>query len=302
MFPFSRRKRHKRPTPVWMIILVIGFLIYSYVNNPSHKTAPPAQNVTPPVEADNKGTIESLKSMVDPEKILNMEGIKGRLVPKMSMNLTVKDNEPGNGKVAVCGQKAIIKYSAFTNDEQIGQEQETSFRIGSGEAMPALEKGVMGMKINGTRTIYSPGELAYGAEKFTRDDVPALAKIRFEVKMLDATPALPEIGAYRVLGDGMGQKNIYECGDTAKLNVTIWDLNGKKIYDSADDNGPVTFVIGRSQVFMGLEQGVLGMSHDMRRNLIVPPDFQKTLLGNKPSIDFPLPKDQIILVDVQSVP
>lgn len=302
MFPFSRKKRNKRPTPPWMIVLVIIFLVYTYIYNSKHEKTPATQNGTASVEADKKGTLESLKTMVDPEQILNMEGIKGRLVPKMSMNLQLKDNELGNGKVAVCGQKVTIKYSAFTNEEQIGQEQETSFKIGSGEAMPALEKGVTGMKMNGTRTIYSPGELAYGAEKFTRDDIPALANIRFEVKMLDANPPLPEIGAYRILGGGVGKKTIYECGDTAKLNVTIWDLSGKKLYDSKDDNGPVTFVIGRSQVFLGLEQGALDMSVGMRRNLIVPPDFQKTLLGNKPSIDFPLPKDQIILVDIQSVP
>lgn len=302
MFPFSRKKRNKRPTPPWMIVLVIIFLVYTYISNSKHEKASAPQNGTASVEADKKGTLESLKSMVDPEKILNLEGIKGRLAPKMSMNLQVKDNELGNGKVAVCGQKATIKYSSFTNEEQIGQEQETSFKIGSGEAMPALEKGVTGMKINGTRTIYSPGELAYGAEKFTRDDVPALANIRFEIKLLDASPALPEVGAYRVIGDGTGIKNIYECGDTAKLNMSIWDLSGKKIYDSKDHNGPITFVIGKSQVFLGLEQGALDMSVGMRRNLIVPPDFQKTLLGNKPSIDFPLPKDQIILVDIQSVP
>ncbi len=300
MFPFSRKKA-KRPTPLWMIILAIGFLAYSFLSN--RHIEPVAKDEKPAAEASvAEGTGESLKSIIDPEKILNMDAIKGKLLPKVEMRLHVKDNEIGNGKIAVCGQKIKIKYRAFTNEKQIGEEQEISFQAGSGEAMPALEKGVMGMRTGGTRTIYSPGELAYGAENFIRDDVPALANIRFETMLLDATPPLPEIGAYRVLGDGTGKKTIYECGDTAKLNIKIWDLNGKKIYDSNDNNGPVTFVIGKSQVFLGLEQGVLEMSAGMRRNLIVPPDFQKTLLGNKPSIDFSLPKDQIILVDIQSIP
>ncbi len=297
MFPFSRKKK-QRPTPLWMIVLAIAFLAYSFL---SKHERPAQQNATTAPEASSEGTLESLKSIADPEKILNLDGIKGRLLPTVKMKLHVKDQESGNGKIAVCGQKVTIEYSAFTDEKQIEADQKKSFTIGGGETIPALEKGVMGMKINGTRTIYSPGELAYGAEKFTRDDVPALANIRFEIKLLDASPALPEVGAYRVIGDGTGIKNIYECGDTAKLNMSIWDLSGKKIYDSKDHNGPITFVIGKSQVFLGLEQGVLEMSPGMRRNIIVPPDFQKTLLGNKASIDFLLPTNQIILVDIQSV-
>lgn len=307
MFPFSRKRNKNNPTPTWLMWLVVAFIAYTMLTSNNRKSTAPVQidkenstiSTTEPVREE-----PSLGSIIDPKKLINIDSLKGKFLPQTIIKLSVKDTSQGDGEFAICGQKVTISYSSFTEEKkEVESEQKITFQIGEGKVMPALERGVVGMKKNGARTITSPGNMAYGVEKFTRNDVPALANINFEVKMLDISPKLPEIGAYRVLGDGYGQGKIYTCGSEAKVHVSIWDVEGKKLYNSRDNNGnPLTFTIGKSEVFLGLEQGMLEMSEGMHRNLIVPPSFQRTLQGKAPTINFPLPKNQTILVDIESVP
>lgn len=305
MFPFSRKKRVHKPTPPWLICLVIGFLVYSFFINSGEKTAVTPPNITEDRAAGKKESMElpSSGSIFDPGKILNIDVLKDKFLPKSTMRFHVKDNVVSKGQFAICGHKVTINYKAFTDDnKEIASEQNVSFQIGEGKVMPALEKGVLGMNKNGTRSIFSPGNMAYGTEKFARDDVPALANIRFEVEMLDVSPELPNHSAYRILGDATERRDVYSCGSPVKLHVSIWDVEGNKLYDSSDNGGtPVTFTIGKSEVFLGLEQGVLQMAKGMRRNLIVPPNMQKTLHGNASIIDFHLPKKQTVLIDITSI-
>jgi FKBP-type peptidyl-prolyl cis-trans isomerase len=308
------QKREKKPTPAWISWLVIAFIIYAMVISKSSKQEVPAK---PPAQAPavsqnetvhNENAAEAeISSLIQPEKILNISDIdilKDRLLPQKSLKLTVKDTLSGEGPFSMCGQNVTINYRAFTLDEkEIENVEGLTFKLGEGKVMPALEQGVMGMKKNGKRVITSPGSLAYGTEKFARSDVPGMANIRFEVEMRDISPPSPEVGIYRILGDSGTSSNTYGCGSVAKLNMSIWDIDGKKLYDSKDNNGaPINFTIGKSEVFFGLEQGALGMEAGTHRNLIVPPNFQKTLSGDAPLINFNLPKNHIVLVDIEAVP
>jgi FKBP-type peptidyl-prolyl cis-trans isomerase len=312
MFPFKKKKkRQQNPTPTWLMLLIAAFVAYAVFtgdkNTPSQNDNKPGETgtaepsaITAQAPADKPAEASILG--IETDKILNIDVLKDKFTPKSIMKLSVTDNTEGTGQFAVCGQKVTISYSSFTEDKnEIESKQTASFQIGENKVMPALELGVIGMKKNGERTISSPPNMAYGAENFQRNDF-ASANVNFEVQLLDVSPELPEIGAYRILGDGKGQDQGYLCGSQVKLHVTLWDIEGKKLYSSRDNNGsPISFTIGKSEVFLGLEQGVLDMLPGMRRNLIVPPAFQKTLLGNAPAINFPLPKNQTVLVDVESV-
>lgn len=313
MFPFAKKKKRKqKPTPTWLMLLVAAFIAYAVFTGDKN-TSPPAHNNTnennavEPSTATASAPIDKPASApilgIETDKILDIDVLKGKFTPKSVIKLNVKNNFEGNGQFAVCGQKVTISYSSFTEDKkEIESKQNITFQIGENKVMPALENGVIGMKKSGERTISSPANMAYGAENFLRNDFAA-ANVNFEVKMLELSPETPDIGAYRILGDGKGPDEGYFCGSQAKLHISLWDVEGKKLYSSRDNNGsPITFTIGKSEVFLGLEQGVLDMLPGMRRNLIVPPAFQKTLLGNAPAINFPLPKNQIVLVDVESIP
>lgn len=310
MFPF-RRKKKKKPTPAWVLWLVVAFLAYmAFTNKNAPTPAPATQNnaakensgeaTTPPAEGNKPSIAHALG--IEPNKILNVDALKGRFMPQPVIKLHVKDNTEGSGQIAICGQNVTISYSSSTEDKkEIEKDQTASFQIGDGKVMPALEVGVVGMKKNGERTVFSPPDMAYGAENFLRKEFAA-ANVDFDVKLLAVSPELPETGAYRVLGDGRGQEEGYSCGSKTKLHIALWSVEGKRLYSSRDNNGsPISFTIGKSEVFLGLEQGVMNMMPGMRRNMIVPPAYQKTLLGNAPAIDFPLPKNQIVLVDVEAV-
>ena len=156
--------------------------------------------------------------------------------------------------------------------------------FGEGWGLAALEQGVVGMAKGGKRMIYTP------------------ENEQFEVELTDISPTLPDFSAYRIFGDISEHGNIYKCGMLAKIHVIIWSVEGKKLFDSKENNGnPLTFTIGKSEVFLGIEQGVLGMAIPSLRSLIVPPAFQKNMNGNKPTIDFHLPRKQSVIVDVEAV-
>lgn len=304
------KKREKKPTPAWMSWLIIGFIIYAMIvsRGSKHEGPPQPPSLSQNGNMNGEGAAATEEGFtIHPEKILNISNIdilKDRLLPQKSLKLTVKDTLSGEGPFSMCGQNVTINYRAYTFDEkEIDNVEGLTFKLGEGKVMPALEQGVMGMKKNGKRVILSPGSLAYGVEKFARSDVPGMANIRFEVEMRDISPPAPEVGIYRILGDAGGSSNAYGCGSVAKLNMSIWDVDGKKLYDSKDNNGaPISFTIGRSEVFFGLEQGALGMQPGAHRNLIVPPDFQTPLSGGAPLINFNLPKNHIVLVDIEAVP
>jgi peptidylprolyl isomerase len=50
----------------------------------------------------------------------------------------------------------------------------------------------------------------------------------------------------------------------------IGTLDNGRIFDSTEDNGPLTFTIGTDQVFAALEQNIIGMASGETRNILVP--------------------------------
>lgn len=200
--------------------------------------------------------------------------------PRKQKNPNCADTLSGKGAFATCGQKASVSYKEILG----GEEKKLEFVIGDSSSLSSLDKGVIGMAKGGKRIIYPP------------DDH------NLEVELTDISPTLPDFTPFRIFGDMSEQGRIYKCGSVAKLNIKISDLNGKELFNSKDDNGsPVSFTIGKSEVFLGLEQGALGMEIGSKRTLLIPPDFQQTLNKTPPAVSFPLPKKQFVVVDIESV-
>lgn len=300
MFHLLRKKRERKPTPPWMMWLAMAFLVFAFISSNAKK---PVEK--PKADAPEENKQFALGSLLKPEKIINTDIFKDKIFPQATIPLQSKNIEEGKGSPAICGQKVTIRYSSYTEDKKdVEKEKTTTFQIGEGKTIPALEKAVLGMKKSGKREVLSPSHLAYSASGFTRDDVPKLANIRFEMELLDLSPQLSDYDAYRIIGEIPRKAFIYTCGDQAKIKLSIWDIEGKKFYDTKDNNNdvPINFTIGNSEVFIGLEQGVLGMSKGDTRVLVVPPSLQKTINDNKSSIDFPFPKTQTVLVYLEAMP
>lgn len=272
---FKKKRNRKPPSQIWMTWGAIALLIYAVIsNNIGSKTN---------TASTDKTTTENIIS--DTKKALKLDSLDNKFVPQTIKKLTVQDTLSGAGIFATCGQKATVNYRKLPSDDDFTP---LTFTIGEGRGLVALEQGVVGMAKGGKRMIYTP------------------ENEQFEVELTDISPTLPDFSAYRIFGqnsgDMSGNGNIYKCGMPVKIHVSIWSVEGKKLFDSKENNGnTLAFTIGKSEVFLGLEQGVLGMAIPSLRSLIVPPAFQKNMNGNKPAIDFHLPRKQAVIVDVEAI-
>lgn len=298
---------------VWLVLVLMAYAVVKNISQKIFGTDNEQSSIARNEMELQAGAKEISSGSIfdDPSKIINFSAIKNLLTPQKTIALHIKDKAIGSGQPVVCGQQVTVNYRSFAIDEktmdtgkEIEQKEKMDFKIGENKVMPALERGIVGMQKSGERSIFSPGSLSYGVQNFSRDDTPATTDIRFDVKLLEISPALPDYTAFRVIGDAP-KRSVFSCGTKAKLHVSIWSIDGNKLYDTKEkdnDSKPVVFTVGKSEVFFGLEQGVLGMYAGMRRNLIVPPTMQKTLHNNTPIVDFPFPKNQTVIVDIEYVP
>lgn len=269
MLGLFRKRREKKPPSAWMTWLVLAIVIYALVAN-NTRTPTPDQP-----ENSAETTID-----INPKEVLQLDSYADKLLPQRVEKLAIKDTLVGSGAVANCGQHISIAYKTITKDGTETSDK-ASFTIGEGKE-PVFEQGIVGMAKGGERSIYPP----------ERDK-------QYDVELLSISPDYPDNSAFRIFGDKQEIGKLIGCGMPVKLKIILTSIEGKRLYESKE---PITFTTGKSQVFLGLEQGVLGMKKGGFRSLIVPPAFQKTLSGNPPAIDFPLPKKQTVLVDIESVP
>lgn len=62
-------------------------------------------------------------------------------------------------------------------------------------------------------------------------------------------------------------------GDAVSVHYTGWLADGTKFDSSLDRGDPFIFVLGRGDVILGWDDGILGMSPGDQRRLIIPPDL-----------------------------
>ncbi len=306
---FFRKKRRRKPdtnpnvqavNKILLAFFIVG-LAATYGQN--HSFIP------------SKTNAELKKNIADatPEVALNTGTIKS-LLPERTPMLTTKDATPGDGQPAVCGQTVTLTYTAATIDgtaipDSATKENPLTFTIGEDKAMPALELGIVGMEKGGHRVIYAPYDQSYGAPGYKRDDIDKDARMAFDVDLLSIEPKLPLLSEnpFRISDPKLGTGPLLLCAQTVKVHIDVWSIDGKKIFTTrgekpGDAGTPLTFTPGKSEVFLGLEQGVIGMNLGGKRNLVVPPGFQKTLRGNAAKPAIPFPPKQSVLVDVEALP
>lgn len=253
--------------------------------------------------------VEKAAQNID-RQVTGFSDIKNKVMPSFVASTRATDSKIGEGAPAVCGQQVAIAYDSWRDEQtplgdKATNDHPLTFKIGQGKVLPAFERGVVGMQAGGRRTILAPYDMTYGAKSFARDDVPAGTVVKFNVELLSIEPKLPDVdaSAYRIIDVVTDSGNMVFCGQPVKLHMTLWSIEGKKLFSTRDEGkNPITFTPGNSEVFLGLEQGVIGMTPRMQRMLIVPPAFQKTMHGSPPVIDFPLPKSQTVLVDIEALP
>lgn len=113
----------------------------------------------------------------------------------LSSGLTMKDLVVGKGREALTGDKITVHYTGMLADGTVfdsSVERGTPFEFTLGRKMviQGWERGLLGMRVGGKRTLVIPPELGYGT-RGQPPRIPPKATLRFEVELLEVKPGDP---------------------------------------------------------------------------------------------------------------
>ncbi len=103
--------------------------------------------------------------------------------------LSYVDTTPGTGAVATASSKVTVVYTGavaatgtiFQSTSDTGGSPVT---FSLNQVIPGWQQGIPGMKVGGTRRLYIPANLAYGANPPSGSGIPANASLVFDVTLL----------------------------------------------------------------------------------------------------------------------
>lgn len=295
------RKKFKRdPYPPWLKWVFIFFALFAMLSY--HKEGKEGAP-NPLRKAVNKASQD-----MNPTEMFDYESYSQKVLPNYQSTLRINDVKLGSGLPAVCGQEVTVSYEAWLGEsEKLGEaskEKPLRFVVGESNVMPALEQGVIGMQPGGTRSLLAPMPLSYGTGPNKREDIAPSANIQFRLTLHDAKPPLPDpnIVPYRVHVTQRGSGKRFICGMEVAAHIVVWDMRGKKLFSSYDKGEPIIFTLGKATLPIGLEQGTVGMRGGEMRTMIVPPSFQKPQRDVPQLINFDLPENETIIIDVALLP
>ena len=105
--------------------------------------------------------------------------------------------------------------------------------------------------------------------------------------------AVLQDGIYVIVkNEGVGDAS--RGGEQARLHYSISLINGTKIENSRDREGPIEITLGAGEVFEAWDKAMVGMRREEHRTLIIPPEmaFGDQALG-------PIPPNSWLLLDVE---
>jgi FKBP-type peptidyl-prolyl cis-trans isomerase len=108
---------------------------------------------------------------------------------RLDGGIYVRDIILGTGEEVRAGKKVSVTYvGSFPDtgkvfDKNQNKKNPLVFRLGTGEVIKGLERGIEGMRVGGERTITIPPEMGYG-KKGMGNAIPGNATLNFEVQLV----------------------------------------------------------------------------------------------------------------------
>lgn len=134
-------------------------------------------------------------------------------------DLAYEDISIGNGDVAMEGKMVTVAYKGklMSNNKQF-DEGAISFRIGERKVITGWERGLVGMKVGGKRTLKIPPNLAYG-DRGAGEVIPPNAHLQFECEL-------------KSMPDGAVEEKMAEMSSISPLKkLAAVFFTGSVIYD-----------------------------------------------------------------------
>ena len=106
---------------------------------------------------------------------------------KTTQQLVSTDTVVGTGDEATQGTRVTVDYVGhFVNgtvfDSSVSRGQPFTFRLGGAQVIQGWDKGLVGMRVGGKRTLSVPPELGYGSSDY--GPIPGNSTLVFEVELL----------------------------------------------------------------------------------------------------------------------
>lgn len=303
---FFGKQPDPKPLPAWLKIAIVLFVFYSLIVSATGKKPDALQT-------------NAEFQQIDWSRQFDWQDYKSKVFPDMSGPLRITDTKAGEGEAAHCGQDVTIRYASFTPDNTLIEsnkeaQEPLTFALGSGTMPPALEQGIIGMKKGGTRTIAAVASLAYGAEKFKAEHPNlAVSMVKFDVELLDAGPNVRMAASdsqlnMRSFDYALSASHTLACGDAAMIMLSVWRAaDGALLYSNMEqEQKPLSLRLGAAQAPLGLEEGLLGLSPDRQRTLIIPPQWNRYLrekpLEGERILPISLPEGETLIMDIAVIP
>ena len=116
-------------------------------------------------------------------------------------NLGIVDTRIGTGARAAARQCLYVHYVGALADGRAFESSRTplpsgqvpppiAFELGAGSVMAGWEKGLMAMQVGGTRRLFVPYAMAYGASG-RPPSIPPRTDLVFDIELLAVAPPLP---------------------------------------------------------------------------------------------------------------
>jgi FKBP-type peptidyl-prolyl cis-trans isomerase len=98
-------------------------------------------------------------------------------------SLEIQDTKKGSGPATEKGDTIIVAYRGTLEDgHQFDKASSFSFVLGGGDVIKGWDKGLIGMRKGGERTLVVPPELGYG-KRGCKPDIPPSATLHFSVTL-----------------------------------------------------------------------------------------------------------------------
>jgi len=115
--------------------------------------------------------------------VLNLGSFEEYSQTAEDQDLAYEDTVIGTGDVAMEGKVVSVAYSGklMSNDKQF-DEGTISFRVGERKVIAGWERGLVGMRVGGKRTLKIPPQQAYGKQG-VGELIPANSHLQFDVEL-----------------------------------------------------------------------------------------------------------------------
>lgn len=213
--------------------------------------------------------------------------------------LEIVDQTVGKGRPAEEGDTVYVTYvGKLMNGTVFDRNDAMSATplpvvLGAGKVIKGWEKGLLGMKVGGKRSLKVPSAMGYGDQ--ANEKIPANSDLQFEITMLDIVKVGEDV-VYDSNDLKPGAGRPAQAKDVVTVHYEGRLVNGKLIDSSYKRGKTVTFTLGIGDAVSGIDEGLKGMKVGGKRVLRLPP----RLLQGSAGTQF-LPPNQVVIYTVEMV-